>query len=59
MALLISLHANRASGGDPFGTTDTLMREPLKRPGAKRRQRCQEEAWKIFGRLMQQVGKHG
>ena len=56
VALLISLHANRGSGADPFGTTDTLMREPPKRQGAKRRQRCQDEAWKIFGRLMQQVG---
>jgi len=55
VALLISLHANRGSGADPFGTTDTLMREPPKRQGAKRRQRCQDEAWKIFGRLMQQV----
>lgn len=52
MALLISLHA---SGSGAVGTTE-LMREPMKRPGAKRRHRCQDEAWKIFGRLMQQVG---
>ena len=52
MALLISLHA---SGSGAVGTTE-LMREPPKRAGAKRRQRCQDEAWKVFGRLMQQVG---
>ena len=54
VALLISLHA----GGSASVDTTELMREPPKRPGAKRRQRCQDEAWKIFGRLMQQVGKH-
>ena len=26
--------------------------EPLSRPGAKRRDRCRKEAWKIFGKML-------
>ena len=58
MALLISLRASVAGTGlgtDASVAEAALMAEPLGRPGAKRRARCRSEAWKVFGRLLQEV----
>jgi hypothetical protein len=58
VALLISLRASVAGTGlgtDASVAEAALMAEPLGRPGAKRRARCRSEAWKVFGRLLQEV----